>query len=182
MLPLRQRAACMARQARLRPVMPASRASRAFASTDSHSHDHHDHHDRHDSHASVDEPMGKGFYVALAAIPATWILYTLKNSGKDGQPTALESYFSKFDYLTEQWEVRNTLRTAAIEQATHDRILLQTVPRNSQVDLRFPEVFQSGSPYNVPAGHAVNLNHVVAHYKDQHYKETERQAKAAAKE
>jgi hypothetical protein len=44
-------------------------------------------------------------------------------------------------------------------------------------------VFQHGSPYNVPAGHYVNLDKVVAHYQKQHLDEEARKAKklAAAK-
>lgn len=96
--------------------------------------------------------MQKGFFIALSAIPASAALYALSRPGKDGEPTALETYFHKFDYLTEQWEVRNTLRTAAIEQAIHDRILLLTVPRNAHVDLRFPESVIRPSP----SGHALH--------------------------
>ena len=46
-------------------------------------------------------------------------------------------------------------------------------------------VFQHGSPINVPAGHYVNLDKVVAHYRKQHIEEEERKVKkleAAAKE
>ncbi|OAA60955.1 NADH-ubiquinone oxidoreductase [Niveomyces insectorum RCEF 264] len=175
MLPIRQRAVCMARLARLRRPATATPAVR-FASTDSHSHDH----GHGESHAPVDEPMGSAFFIALAAIPASWLLYTLTRPGKDGEPAALSTYINKFSYLTEQWENRNTLHTAAIEQAAHDKNLLYTVDRNTHIDLRFPEVFQTGSPYNVPAGHSVNLDKVVAHYREQHHKEAARQAKAAA--
>lgn len=35
--------------------------------------------------------------------------------------------------------MRNTLRTAAIEQAAHDKHLLYYAPRNTHVDLKFPE-------------------------------------------
>ena len=40
--------------------------------------------------------------------------------------------------------------------------------------------FQSSSPYNVPAGHNINLDKIVAHYREQHQKEVERQAAAQA--
>ncbi len=39
----------------------------------------------------------------------------------------------------EQWEVRNTLRTAAIEQAAHDKHLFYYAGRNTHVELRYPE-------------------------------------------
>ena len=41
-------------------------------------------------------------------------------------------------------------------------------------------VFTQGSPYNVPAGHYVNLDKVVAHYRKKHLDEEERKAKKIA--
>jgi len=45
-------------------------------------------------------------------------------------------------------------------------------------------VFTTGSPFNVPAGHNANLDHVVNHYRERHINEEERKAKklAAAKQ
>ncbi|KLU92933.1 hypothetical protein MAPG_11881 [Magnaporthiopsis poae ATCC 64411] len=40
--------------------------------------------------------------------------------------------------------------------------------------------FQTGSPFNVPAGHYGNMDKVVAHYKQQHVEEEERKAKKLA--
>lgn len=179
MMPIRQRAAFAARQACaafVRPAM-ASTPSVRFGSTDSHgSHDHHDH-----GHAApVDEPMGTAFFVFLGAIPFTYALYALSRPGKDGEPTAIEAYLNKFSYLTTQWETRNTLHTAAIDQATQDKNLFYNVPRNTHVELRNPEIFMAGSPYNVPAGHNINLDKVVEHYRQQHLKEVARQQAAAA--
>ena len=39
----------------------------------------------------------------------------------------------------------------------------------------------SGSQYNVPAGHNINMDKVVEHYRQEHLKEVARQASAAAK-
>ncbi|CAK7243153.1 MAG: hypothetical protein STHCBS139747_004664 [Sporothrix thermara] len=177
----------MALQARVRPAMMS--ASR-FASTESHgdhhsssSHDaHHDHHDAHHDahHGPVDESFGTYGYVALGSIPLVYALYTLSRPGKDGEATALENYINKFSYMTAEAEARNTLHTAAVEQAAHDKNLLYTVDRQTNVDLRYPETFQSSSPYNVPAGHNINLDKIVAHYREQHQKEVERQAAAQA--
>ncbi|ERS95995.1 NADH:ubiquinone oxidoreductase 17.8kD subunit [Sporothrix schenckii 1099-18] len=176
MQPIRQRLACMARQARARPARLTAAPAVRFASTDSHG----DHHDHHEHHGPVDEPMGTAWYIAVGAIPLTYALYTLSRPGKDGEPTAIEAYLNKFSYLREQWETRGHLHTAAVEQAAHDKNLFYTVERSSNIDLRYPEVFQSSSPYNIPAGHNVNLDKVVAHYREQHNKEVERQQAAAA--
>lgn len=56
MQPIRQRVACMARQARVRPARLTSTPAVRFASTESHG-EHHDSHDHHGS-APVDEHMG----------------------------------------------------------------------------------------------------------------------------
>ncbi|KAL1901925.1 hypothetical protein Sste5346_001630 [Sporothrix stenoceras] len=167
----------MARQARARPAHLTAVPAVRFASTESHG-DHHDHHDHHS--APVDEPMGAAWYFALGAIPFSYALYALSRPGKNGEPTALEAYLGKFSYLREQWEERGHLHTAAVEQAAHDKNLFYTVERSSNIDLRYPEVFQSSSPYNIPAGHSANLDKVVAHYREQHHKEVERQQAAAA--
>lgn len=38
-------------------------------------------------------------------------------------------------------------------------------------------LFHSGSPRNVPAGHYVNIDHVVEHYRKEHLDEEERKFK-----
>ncbi|CAK7222421.1 hypothetical protein SEUCBS140593_004895 [Sporothrix eucalyptigena] len=172
----------MARQARVRPAaLTSTMPARRFASTESHG-DHHDHHDHHDhGHAApVEESFGTYGYIALGTIPFVYALYTLSRPGKDGEATALEAYLNKFSYLTTQSETRNSLHTAAVEQAAHDKNLLYNIERNTNVDLRYPEIFQSSSPYNVPAGHSANLDNVVAHYREQHHKEVARQQAAQA--
>ena len=78
-------------------------------------------------------------YVALGSIPLVYALYTLSRPGKDGEATALENYINKFSYMTAEAEARNTLHTAAVEQAAHDKNLLYTVDRQTNVDLRYPE-------------------------------------------
>lgn len=39
--------------------------------------------------------------------------------------------------------------------------------------------FHQGGPFNVPAGHNINLDHVVEHYRNKHLDEEERKAKKA---
>jgi len=55
-----------------------------------------------------------------------------------------------------------------VEQAGADRLLLHGSRNPNQprsVDVRFQEYFNTGSPYNVPAGQgSINLDQVVAHY------------------
>ncbi len=59
--------------------------------------------------------------------------------GPDGEPPALTKYIAHMSDFGEQWEVRNTLRTVAIEQAAHDKHLLYYAGRNQHIELKFPE-------------------------------------------
>ncbi|KAJ9130245.1 hypothetical protein NKR23_g12284 [Pleurostoma richardsiae] len=167
MLALRQRAACIARNSR-----PASLRSRRYASG-SHSHGEHSHHT-----PAVEEPLGAAFYVALAAIPTSIFVYSISRPAKDGELTSFTKFFNSFESLSKTWEERNIVRTAIFEQAAHDKHLLYNAGRNKHVELTYPEVFQTGSPYNVPAGHYINLEKVVDHYRQQHLDEETRKSQA----
>ncbi|OIW35586.1 hypothetical protein CONLIGDRAFT_627620 [Coniochaeta ligniaria NRRL 30616] len=163
---LRQRAAHLAR--RSRPT--AIRNTRSYAS--GHGHDSH--------HAAPkDEPLGAAFYLALGAIPLSIFFYTISRPGEDGKESAISSLIGKYTAMQETWSERNALRTAMVEQAAHDKHLLYNAPRNKHVELKFPEVFHAGSPFNVPAGHNANLDKVVEHYRQQHLDEEERKATKA---
>ncbi|KAK1758228.1 hypothetical protein QBC47DRAFT_358102 [Echria macrotheca] len=163
----RQRGLTAARQARPRCV----RNTRSYAS--GHGHGHHAEH-------TVEESFGTSFYVAIAAIPASYLVYTASRPGKDGEPTAISKWLEKTMDLGKEWERRNHNNTAAIEQAARDKHLFLNAPRNRHIELTYPEVFQHGSPYNVPAGHYINLDKVVAHYHKQHLDEEARKAKKLA--
>ncbi|KAK1764672.1 hypothetical protein QBC33DRAFT_456867 [Phialemonium atrogriseum] len=167
---IRQGAACIARRSRSTTI----RNARSYAS-DAHGHQ---------AAPPVEESLGTAFYVAIGAVATSAIVYSISRPGKDGEPSTITKLFDRFAFLKEQDELRNTLRTAAIEQAAHDKHLLYYAPRNQHVELKYPEVFTGGSPFNVPAGHNVNLDNVVAHYRERHHAEEERKAKklAAAKQ
>ncbi|KAI1374113.1 hypothetical protein F4677DRAFT_447759 [Hypoxylon crocopeplum] len=166
---LRTRAACVAR--RTRPI--TLRTSRSYASE---SHDSHDH--SHDHHAApeVEEGLGTAFYVFAALVPASYIGYSISRPGPDGEPSSVTKWLRNFDYFND-WEIRNTLRTNIIEQAAHDKHLFLNSGKNPHVELKTPELFNSGSPWNVPAGHYVNLDHVTEHYRKQAADEEERKVK-----
>ncbi|MCJ1267427.1 hypothetical protein MMC22_007312 [Lobaria immixta] len=113
----------------------------------------------------VNESLGRGFYITIAAIPLSLVLYKFSVSSDDStaQPafTRLINYYSNWN---ERWAQRNALHTRMSEQAAHDRNLFQSAPASQHIDLRFPEIFNTGSPYNVPAGHSANLDELIAHY------------------
>ncbi|KAK3936485.1 hypothetical protein QBC46DRAFT_357435 [Diplogelasinospora grovesii] len=164
---LRQRAVCAARQ--VRPTGVRNTRSYASESHGSHGHGHHA--------PPVEESLGTAFYVAVGAVPACMLLYSVSRPGKDGEPSGISKMLERVSDMKEQWETRNHLMTAALEQAAHDKHLLYHAPRNTHVELKYPEVFQHGSPFNVPAGHYINMDKVVAHYRKQHLEEEERKAK-----
>ncbi|KAL9601398.1 MAG: hypothetical protein Q9219_002574 [cf. Caloplaca sp. 3 TL-2023] len=84
----------------------------------------------------------------------------------------------RYDKWSNSWAERNALHTKAIEQAALDRNLFHNSQPSPLVDLSFPEIFNTGSPYNVPAGHGANLNELIAHY---HRKNAEQDAKTRAR-
>ncbi|KAI4865575.1 hypothetical protein F4820DRAFT_419972 [Hypoxylon rubiginosum] len=164
---LRTRAACVAR--RTRPT--TLRSSRSYAS-ESHGHDHH--------HApEVAEGLGTAFYVFAALVPASYIGYSISRPGSDGEPSAVSKWLKNFDYFND-WETRNTLRTNIFEQAAHDKHLLLYSGKSTHVELKTPELFNSGSPWSVPAGHLPNLDHVREHYQKQAAVEEERKLQKLA--
>ncbi|OTB13982.1 hypothetical protein K445DRAFT_319509 [Daldinia sp. EC12] len=172
---LRTRAACAARRAR---PTTTPRASRSYAS-ESHGHGHgHDHHHHH--HApEVAEGLGSAFYVFAAAVPASYVAYSISRPGPDGEESSLSRWMRSFEYFND-WELRNTLRSNMIEQAAHDKHLLLHAGSSSHVELKMPELIYAGSPWNIPAGHYPNIDHLTAHYRQQAATEEERKAKVLA--
>ncbi|KAI5861814.1 hypothetical protein GGS23DRAFT_575016 [Durotheca rogersii] len=177
---LRTRAACAARRT-TRPAATSLQLSRSYASGghDSHgsSHDHHDHHDDHHHAPEVDEHLGFGFYAFATALPVCYVGYSVSRPGANGEPSSLSKWIQSYEYLGGEWEVRNNLRTRLIEQAAHDKHLFNHAGRNTHIELKTPEVFYSGSPMNVPAGHYADLSHVTEHYRKHAAEVEERVAK-----
>ncbi|KAI1804983.1 hypothetical protein F4811DRAFT_517556 [Daldinia bambusicola] len=169
---LRTRAACAARRAR---PTTTPRTSRSYAS-ESHSHGHgHDHH-----HApEVAEGLGTAFFVFAAALPVSYVGYSISRPGANGEESSFSKWLRSFDYFND-WELRNALRSNMIDQAAHDKHLLLHAGASSHVELKMPELLYSGSPWNVPAGHYPSMEHVTAHYRQQAAVEEERKAKVLA--
>ena len=57
----------------------------------------------------------------------------------NGEPSSLHKWFSKISDYKDEWETRNTLMAAALEQAAHDKHLLLTAERSRHVELKYPE-------------------------------------------
>ncbi|KAI0470132.1 hypothetical protein F4859DRAFT_120125 [Xylaria cf. heliscus] len=171
---LRTRAVGVARRARPTTL----RTSRSYAS-ESHGHGDHHHHHHHHHHEEVKEELGTAFYLFAAALPVSIVGYQISRPGADGEPSSVSKWLQQFDYF-QDWETRNALRTDILEQAAHDKHLFLSAGRNPYVELKTPELLNSGSPYNVPAGHYPNLSHVTEHYRKQAAAEEERKAKKLA--
>ncbi|KAK4127182.1 hypothetical protein N657DRAFT_589193 [Parathielavia appendiculata] len=165
---LRQRAARLALQ--FRTVRPGTaRNTRSYASD----------HGHHEAPHAVEESLGPAFYITLATFTGSIFVYSISRPGENGESTIHRWLRKISDYGTE-WETRNHLMTAALEQAAHDKHLLYGAERSRHYELTYPEVFTHGSPFNVPAGHYANIDKVVAHYKKQYHEDEARKAKKLA--
>ncbi|MCJ1254441.1 hypothetical protein MMC24_002256 [Lignoscripta atroalba] len=106
----------------------------------------------------------------MAALPLSFAIYKFSRSSSAADSTAdaaqplFTRFINSYSHYKVKWAQRNTLHTVMIEQAAHDRNLFQSSPPSKAVDLKFPEVFNTGSPWNVPAGHYTNLDSLIAHY------------------
>ncbi|KAI1437995.1 hypothetical protein GGR50DRAFT_642553 [Xylaria sp. CBS 124048] len=161
---LRTRVAGAARRSR----PPTLRSSRSYAS------------ESHDPHAApTEEPLGTSFYIFAGALPVSVFFYQISRPGVDGESPSFTKWLKQFDYFNE-FQRRNALRSKLIEQAAHDKHLFLNANRNMHIELKTPELFNSGAPWNVPAGHSVNLDHITEHYRKQAAAEEERKAKKLA--
>ncbi|KAL2153981.1 hypothetical protein VTH82DRAFT_2657 [Thermothelomyces myriococcoides] len=167
---LRQRAAQLARQART-VRLAGNRNTRSYAS----SHGHH-----HEAPHTVEESLGPAFYIAVSAILGSIFVYRISRPGENGELSTIHKWTQKLADYGKEWERRNDLMSAALEQAAKDRHLFYNAERSKYYELTYPEVFTHGSHLNVPAGHYPKIDKVVAHYRKQYEEEEARKAKKLA--
>ncbi|EGR50982.1 uncharacterized protein TRIREDRAFT_120836 [Trichoderma reesei QM6a] len=161
MFAARSRAVCAARQ--------LQRTSRTYAS-DAHGHGH-----GHHSAAPVNESFGKGSVIAVATFLGTVLVYQFRPQETDNWNVS--NLLTKYRSKAEDWEAINSLHTKAMEQAGFDRNLFENASNKHRfVDVAYPEAFQSHAQRNIQAGHLVNMDHVVEHYRQQHLKAEEKKA------
>ncbi|CCU81231.1 NADH-ubiquinone oxidoreductase 17.8 kDa subunit [Blumeria hordei DH14] len=132
--------------------------------------------------APKDEPLGKQLYITLALLPLSIGIYTLSRPDANGKPSTITRYIDSFSRYNEEWSKRNLLHTKAIEQAAYDRNLFQgSNPPKKVINLRFPEIFNTGSPFNVVAGQGPqDMDVLVAHYTNINAEEEKRKRKVMA--
>lgn len=112
----------------------------------------------------VNETLGRGFYVAVASVPVGLALYKFSTSDAEKKPW-ITRLIEEYSTPSKTWEERNHLHTMAIERAASDRHLFYSQNPPKTIDLSCPEVFNQGSPINMPAGNSsADLSAVVAHY------------------
>jgi hypothetical protein len=67
------------------------------------------------------------------------LVYSLSSKSADGAESSLTQFIRSFDYLQDEWEKRNNIRTAMFEQAAHDRHLFNYAGKNPHIALKYPE-------------------------------------------
>ncbi|KAI9876527.1 MAG: hypothetical protein M1830_006311 [Pleopsidium flavum] len=133
----------------------------------------------------VNESLGKGFYITLTLLPLTFAIYKFSHStstttttSSSSQQPLLTRIINSYANYKERWTARNTLHTSMIEQAAHDRNLFFNSRPSAHVELKFPEIFNTGSPWNIPAGQGgANLDKLIAHYEKKNVEAEERKVK-----
>ncbi|XPS93856.1 hypothetical protein M3J09_003188 [Ascochyta lentis] len=160
-----------------RTAVTAARTGRTTLSRQTRRYAHDEH--AHGHAAPVNEPMGRGFFWSTVWIPAGLGLYAISKNSDSDQPF-LTRIMDKYAEAEERRTKRNDMHTRMIEQAGEDRVLFMNAKPQEYVDMRFPEIMNNGSPYNVPAGSQVPMTSVIEKYKKIAYEDNERKLEALA--
>lgn len=112
---------------------------RLESSSSSPSHAHH-----HPDPAPANESFGRSFYLVLALVPTSYIIYNLSRPDASGQRPALTNVLERWSDYRSRWEERNAIHTRMVEQAGHDRNLFINTPEPNWHDLRMPEMMSVG--------------------------------------
>ncbi|CAL3966336.1 unnamed protein product [Diplocarpon coronariae] len=145
--------------------LPAASGRGTFSYSTAHpekagDHGHHHHHE-----GPKTESLGAQFFVTIALVPISVGVYTASRPDAQGNPRGFSNLIGYYKELNEKFEARNSLHTAASQAAAFDKNLFLSAPGTKHVDLRFPEIFNTGSPFNISAGQGPrNMDALVAHY------------------
>ena len=71
------------------------------------------------------------------------LVYNIAQPSADGEPTSFTKMLTKWSDFTAENERINTLHTAAVEQAAHDKHLLYYNEGNRHIELKYPEYASS---------------------------------------
>ncbi|WEW58481.1 hypothetical protein PRK78_003949 [Emydomyces testavorans] len=108
--------------------------------------------------------LQRGFYLAIASVPVGLALYKYSTSDPKNTPW-ITRLIEEYTPSQKLWEKRNAIHTLAVEKAAADRHLFHSQNPPLTIDLSCPEIFNTGSPINMPAGNSSgDLRAVIAHY------------------
>jgi len=161
-----------------RTAVTAARTGRTTLSRQTRRYAHDEHH-AHGHAAPANEPMGKGLLWATFWIPVGYGVYLLAQNADSERPL-LTRLMDKYAEAEERRAKKNDLHVRMIEQAGEDRVLFMNARPQEHVEMRFPEIMNAGSPYNVPAGSQVPMTTVIEKYKKIAYEDNERKHEALA--
>ncbi|KAI5289622.1 hypothetical protein KEM54_003553 [Ascosphaera aggregata] len=127
--------------------------------------EHHNHH-----HAEpVDVNLKPSLFVAISALPIGLSYYQWANSNPDAKPL-ITRLIEKCTIDESVLERRNHIHTLAAEKAAFDKHLFAGCKSDMNLELSMPEIMNTGSQMNVPAGHYPDLSRVVSFYSDRNKK------------
>ncbi|KAL9102843.1 MAG: hypothetical protein Q9163_002058 [Psora crenata] len=89
---------------------------------------------------------------------------SLSDTGKPDKQPLVTRYLQKLEYIQDEYSRRNLMHTKAVEEAAHDRNLFEGSPGSRHIELKFPEIFDTGSQRNISAGSQANLDELKAYY------------------
>ncbi|KAF2465032.1 uncharacterized protein BDR25DRAFT_306888 [Lindgomyces ingoldianus] len=139
----------------------------------------HDEHTHAAGHAPVNESFGWGFWGTVALVPTLGALYQVSRPDPDSDsPPLLTRMIAEYHSHQEEWAAKNDLHVRLLEQAGSDRVLFANSKPQEFIDLRSPDVFNVGSPYNVPAGSQANISHAIEKYRKDAFEDNERKLQA----
>ncbi|BDD57877.1 hypothetical protein MPDQ_004081 [Monascus purpureus] len=128
---------------------------------------------RFDSHAAhhaapVNESFGRSFYVTVGTFAFGYVLYRIHKSYVDSDSTSfISNLIAKWTPDEKIFEERNAVHTVLMEKAAHDRHLFESQGGGPSIQLRTPELLNSGSQMNVTPGFRPDISAVAAHYERQ---------------
>ncbi|KKY24932.1 putative nadh-ubiquinone oxidoreductase 178 kda subunit [Phaeomoniella chlamydospora] len=113
--------------------------------------------------------MPSRFYIAFGTPILFYVLYQLNQTTPDSRPF-ISRLIEKYTEKQDAYQKRTELHMKAVEQAAFDKQLFKTEDKTGLsrgINLRHPEQFNNGSPYNVSAGQSgADLSKLVAYYRE----------------
>lgn len=75
----------------------------------------------------------------MGTFVGTVFVYQISRPGENGELSALHKWVQKVSNYGTEWETKNHLMSAALQQAARDKHLLYTADRSTYHELSYPE-------------------------------------------